>query len=87
MLPPAVLTRPLVVALPLLALQVLHAAVAAAMRSRPALSSITRPRAFERCKQRFQAENFGACGGLRAIVEATGWRLCAASHFVLGYFS
>ena len=47
--------------------------VAAAVRSRPALSSISWPRAFERCKQRFKAKNFGACGGPRAIVEAAGW--------------
>ena len=34
-------------------LQVLHAAVAAAVRSRPALSSISWPKAFGRCEQRF----------------------------------
>ena len=73
LLPPAVLTRPPVVLFSLLSLQVLHATVAAAVRSRPAFSSISRPRAFERCKQRFQTENFGACGGPRAIVEAAGW--------------
>ena len=65
--------------------------VAAAVRSRPALSSISWPRAFERCKQRFQAKNFGACGGPRAIVEAAGWR-CRRhrvwlSYRVWGYFS
>lgn len=73
LLPPAVLTRPPVVLFSLLSLQVLHTTVAAAVRSRPAFSNISRPRAFERCKQRFQAENFGACGGPRAIVEAAGW--------------
>ena len=91
LLPPAVLTRPPVVLFSLLSLQVLHATVAAAVRSRPALSSISWPRAFERCKQRFQAKNFGACGGPRAIVEAAGWR-CRRhrvwlSYRVLGYFS
>ena len=74
LLPPAVLTRPPVVLFSLLSLQVLHATVAAAVRSRPALSSISRPRAFEWSKQHFQAKNFGACGGPRAIVEAAGWR-------------
>jgi len=44
---------------------------------------MSRPRAFERCEQRFQAKNFGACGGLRPIVEATGWRRCAASFTAL----
>ena len=91
LLPPAVLTRPPVVLFSLLSLQVLHATVAAAVRSRPALSSISWPRAFERCKQRFQAKNFGACGGPRAIVEAAGWR-CRRhrvwlSYRVWGYFS
>jgi hypothetical protein len=91
LLPPAVLTRPPVVLFSLLSLQVLHATVAAAVRSRPALSSISWPRAFERCKQRFQAKNFGACGGPRAIVEAAGWR-CRhhrvwLSYRVWGYFS
>ena len=52
LLPPAVLTRPPVVLFSLLSLQVLHTTVAAAVRSRPALSSISWPRAFERCKQR-----------------------------------
>ena len=91
LLPPAVLTRPPVVLFSLLSLQVLHATVAAAVRSRPALSSISWPRAFERCKQRFKAKNFGACGGPRAIVEAAGWR-CRhhrvwLSYRVWGYFS
>ena len=60
--------------LSLLSLQMLHAAVAAAARWRPALSSIFRPSTFERCMQRFWAKKIGACGGRRAIVAAAAWR-------------
>ena len=74
LLTPVVLTRPPVVLLSLLSPQVLHTTVAAAARSRPALSSISWPRAFVRCEKQFGGENFGACGGPRAIVDAAGWR-------------
>ena len=76
LLTPVVLTRPPVpvVLLSLLSPQVLHTTVAAAARSRPALSSISWPRAFVRCEKRFGGENFGACGGPRAILDAAGWR-------------
>ena len=74
LLTPVVLTRPPVVLLSLLSLQVLHTTVAAAARSRRARSSISWPRAFVRCEKRFGGENFGACGGPRAIVDAAGWR-------------
>ena len=81
LLPPVVLAWPPVVAL--LSLQVLFAAVAAAVRSRPAFSSISRPRAFERCKQRFQAENLGAAGRERSWRPPDG----AAGAIVSGFLT
>ena len=66
--PPTGPVVPVSLALVTLSLQMLHAAVAAVARWRPALSSIFLPRAFERCRQRFWVEKFGACGGQRAIV-------------------